>query len=55
MALRTNSKTRAGIARASTTLDNVRGAWVQQMTVKAERGRVTEYRVNMKVTFVLND
>lgn len=44
-----------GIDRASKTLKNVEGAWVQDMTVKVDNGQVTEYRVNMKVTFVLED
>jgi len=42
-----------GIARASDTLENIEGAWVNEMKVKVEGGRVTEYRVNLKVTFVL--
>jgi flavin-binding protein dodecin len=42
-----------GIARADKTLDNVRGAWIQEQTVVVEKGKITEYRVNMKVTFVL--
>jgi hypothetical protein len=45
----------AGIKRASKTLQGIEGAWVQQQTVKVENGRITEYRVNMKVTFVLRD
>jgi flavin-binding protein dodecin len=44
-----------GIARAVKTLKNVEGAWVQDQTVVVEDGRITEYRVNMKVTFVLED
>ncbi len=44
-----------GIARAVKTLKNVEGAWVQDQTVVVEDGRITEYRVNMKVTFVLQD
>jgi len=44
-----------GIARASKTLKNVSGAWVQEMKVEVEKGKVTEYRVNMKVTFVLEE
>ena len=44
-----------GIARASKTLENVKGAWIQQQTVDIENGKITEFRVNMKVTFVLND
>lgn len=42
-----------GIARADKTLDNVKGAWIQEQTVVVEKGKITEYRVNMKVTFVL--
>ncbi len=46
---------KVGIARASTTLKNVEGAWVQDQTVVVKDGKVTEYRVNMKVTFILKD
>jgi len=44
-----------GIARASDTLDNISGAWVKEMKVDCEGGKVTRYRVTMKVTFVLKD
>jgi len=44
-----------GIARADKTLKNVEGAWIQEQKVIVKGGKVTEYRVNMKVTFVLND
>lgn len=44
-----------GVARAVKTLKNVQGAWVQDQTVVVHDGRITEYRVNMKVTFVLQD
>lgn len=44
-----------GIARADKTLDNVRGAWIQEQTVVVAKGKITEYRVNMKVTFVLKN
>ncbi len=46
---------RQGLARASKTLDNVKGAWIQDHEVQAKDGSITEYRVHMKVTFVLND
>jgi flavin-binding protein dodecin len=46
---------KAGIKRADKTLRNVRGAWVQNQKVKVEKGKVTEYRVNLKVTFILDD
>jgi flavin-binding protein dodecin len=42
-----------GIDRANDTLDNVEGAWVQEMKVTCKDGKVDEYRVNLKVTFVL--
>tara|TARA_R110000764_G_scaffold235641_1_gene330278 strand:- start:83 stop:286 length:204 start_codon:yes stop_codon:yes gene_type:complete len=44
-----------GIARADKTLKNVQGAWVQDQKVVVEGGKITEYRVGLKVTFVLND
>ena len=44
-----------GVARAVKTLKNVEGAWVQEQTVVVSDGRISEYRVNMKVTFVLED
>ena len=44
-----------GIARANDTLRNVSGAWVQEMKVEVEKGKIVEYRVNMKVTFILED
>ncbi|KPF69913.1 hypothetical protein IP84_03205 [beta proteobacterium AAP99] len=42
-----------GIARAHETLAGVTGAWVQDQKVVVEDGKIVEYRVNMKVTFVL--
>jgi flavin-binding protein dodecin len=42
-----------GVVRASKTLKNVEGAWVQDMKVVVEKGRIVEYRVNLKVTFIL--
>lgn len=44
-----------GIERAHKTLRHVKGAWVQEMKVEVDSGKVTAYRVNMKVTFVLDD
>lgn len=44
-----------GIARADKTLDQVKGALIQEQTVAVENGKISEYRVNMKVTFVLKD
>jgi dodecin len=42
-----------GIARASRTLKNIEGAWVQDQKVVVQKGKVVEYRVAMKVTFIL--
>ncbi len=42
-----------GIERADKTLDKVKGAWVNEMKVEVENGKVVGYRVNLKVTFVL--
>jgi len=44
-----------GIARATKTLKNVEGAWIQEQKIDVKDGRITEYRVIMKVTFVLDD
>ena len=42
-----------GIERATATLEQVKGAWVKDMKVVVENKKITEYRVYMKVTFVL--
>lgn len=44
-----------GLARAGKTLRHTRGAWIKEQHVRCEDGRITEYRVNMMVTFVLDD
>jgi flavin-binding protein dodecin len=44
-----------GIARATKTLRNVKSAWVKEQRVDIADGRVTEYQVNLLVTFVLDD
>ncbi|MHC4992697.1 MAG: dodecin family protein [Planctomycetota bacterium] len=46
---------RQGIKRASKTLDKVKSAWIQEQTVTIKNGKIDEFRVNMKVTFVLNE
>lgn len=46
---------KAGINRATKTLKNVKGAWVNGMKVDIENGKIRSYRVDMKVTFVLED
>lgn len=46
---------RKGIRRFSKTINNVEGAWVKEQKVVVKDGEITEYRVTMKVTFVLDD
>lgn len=47
---------KTGIARANETLKNVKGAWIQEQKVVCDsKGKITEFRVNMKVTFVLKN
>lgn len=46
---------KTGIGRAVKTLHNVRGAWIQDQEVVVAGDTVSEYRVHMKVTFVLDD
>jgi flavin-binding protein dodecin len=42
-----------GVERANKTLEQVKGAWIQDQKVVVREGKIIEYRVNMKVTFVL--
>ncbi|HZS09309.1 MAG TPA: dodecin family protein [Blastocatellia bacterium] len=44
-----------GIARANKTLENVKSAWIKEQKVTVKDGQIEEYRVTMKVTFVLKD
>jgi flavin-binding protein dodecin len=44
-----------GVARASETLKNVESAWVQSQQVNVKDGKIRDYRVNLKVTFILKD
>ena len=43
----------AGVKRANKTLKNVSGAWVKDQSVKIEKGKIVQYRVTMKITFIL--
>jgi flavin-binding protein dodecin len=46
----------AGVARASKTLQNVKAAWIQNQEVLVdEKGKITEFCVHLKVTFILED
>lgn len=44
-----------GVDRAHKTLRNVKSAWIKEQQVDVEDGRIVGYRVNMLVTFVLDD
>jgi hypothetical protein len=47
---------KAGVARAQKTLKNVSAAWIENQEVLIDdKGQITEYRVQMKVTFILED
>ena len=46
---------KVGIARACKTLKQVSGAWVKNQKVVIDKNKIVEYRVNLKVTFVLED
>jgi dodecin len=44
-----------GVARATSTLRGVQGAWIKDQNVEIEDNNITGYRVNMEITFVLED
>jgi len=44
-----------GIKRADKTLQNIKGAWIEEMKIIVDKGKIVEYRVFMRVTFVLKD
>ena len=44
-----------GLTRSAKTLRNIRSAWIKEQHVRYAEGRITEYQVNMMVTFVLDD
>lgn len=44
-----------GIKRATQTLRNVKGAWIKEQQIEVDGDRITNYQVNMLVTFVLDD
>ena len=45
----------SAVARATTTLRNVRSAWVKEQQIKIDKGAIVEYQVNLMITFVLED
>ena len=44
-----------GLDRANQTLRNVRSAWIKEQQVRVSQGSISEYQVNMLITFVLED
>jgi dodecin len=44
---------REGVARAGETVQNIQSAWVKEQQVKVENGKVTSFRVDLKITFLL--
>jgi dodecin len=44
-----------GIERANKTLQNVTSAWIQDHEVVIKNGKITQYKVRMKITFILKD
>lgn len=46
---------RAGLKRASKTLKNIRGIWIKGFKVDVANNEIRDYRVDLKVTFVLED
>jgi flavin-binding protein dodecin len=46
---------RTGVERANKTLRNVKGAWIKEQQITVDGGEISAFRVNMLVTFVLED
>jgi flavin-binding protein dodecin len=44
-----------GVARANKTLKNLKSAWVQNQQIKLDNGKITEYRVQLKITFLIDE
>jgi flavin-binding protein dodecin len=44
---------KVGIERAAKTIENIKGAWIADQEIAIEDGKITEYRVLMKITFIL--
>ena len=44
-----------GVRRADSTLDQVEGAWLQDIKCVVKNGKIAEWRVNMKITFLLKE
>ena len=46
---------RLGVKRTNKTISNITGAWVEDMKVVVKDGEVSEYRVALKLSFILKD
>jgi len=44
----------SGVAKASETIKNIRGAWINEQKVDVENGKIVRYRVSLRITFVLD-
>jgi flavin-binding protein dodecin len=44
-----------GLERANATLRNVKSAWIKEQQVRLDGGSISDYQVNMLVTFILDD
>ncbi len=47
--------TETGVSRANKTLKNVTGAWVKDQSMEISKGKITLYKVVLKITFILNE
>jgi flavin-binding protein dodecin len=46
---------RQGLERATKTLRGVTSAWIKEQQVKLKDGKITQFQVNMQITFVLDE
>ena len=44
-----------GVSRASETVDNIEGVWVQDVKGVVKGGEVVEWRTNLKITFIISE
>lgn len=44
-----------GLKRANKSIRNIRSAWIKEQQVRLDKGKISEYQVNMLITFVLED
>ena len=43
----------SGISKVTETVQNVQGAWIHEQTVVVQNNQITEYRVNLKISFIV--